>query len=42
MLREFPEKLATNNAEFLVRIALFENLNMKLERDFDCTSKRTT
>ena len=27
MLREFPEKLATNNTEFLVRIALFEKLD---------------
>lgn len=27
MLREFPEKIATNNAEFLVRIALFEKLD---------------
>ncbi|MFP3377124.1 helix-turn-helix transcriptional regulator [Bacillus sp. SIMBA_069] len=27
MLREFPEKIAINNAEFLVRIALFEKLD---------------
>ena len=34
MLREFPEKLATNNTEFLVRIALFENLTMRIEKRF--------
>ncbi|PHD61360.1 PadR family transcriptional regulator [Bacillus wiedmannii] len=33
MLREFPEKLATNNAEFLVRIALFEKLNYEARRE---------
>ncbi|EJR62481.1 hypothetical protein IIO_02412 [Bacillus cereus VD115] len=27
MLREFPEKIATNNAEVLVRIALFDKLD---------------
>ncbi len=32
MLREFPEKIATNNAEFLVRIALFEKIITKLEK----------
>ncbi|MGH0424932.1 MULTISPECIES: PadR family transcriptional regulator [Bacillus] len=33
MLREFPEKLATNNAEFLVRIALFEKLDYEARRE---------
>ena len=34
MLREFPERLATNNIEFLVRIALLKSLIMKLEKKF--------
>lgn len=33
MLREFPEKLATNNAEFLVRIALFEKLDYDARKE---------
>lgn len=33
MLREFPEKLATNNIEFLVRIALFEKLDYKSRKE---------
>lgn len=33
MLREFPEKLATNNAEFLVRIALFEKLEYEARKE---------
>ncbi|MCC2323620.1 PadR family transcriptional regulator [Bacillus wiedmannii] len=32
MLREFPEKIATNNAEFLVRIALFEKLDYEARK----------
>ncbi|MCU5223958.1 PadR family transcriptional regulator [Bacillus tropicus] len=33
MLREFPEKLATNNIEFLVRIALFEKLDYEARKE---------
>lgn len=33
MLREFPEKIATNNAEFLVRIALFEKLDYEARKE---------
>ncbi|PQZ57648.1 PadR family transcriptional regulator [Bacillus sp. MYb209] len=33
MLREFPEKTATNNAEFLVRIALFEKLDYEARKE---------
>ncbi|MGZ7149298.1 PadR family transcriptional regulator [Bacillus sp. BC08] len=33
MLREFPEKLATNNAEFLVRIVLFEKLDYESRKE---------
>lgn len=33
MLREFPEKLATNNIEFLVRIALFEKLDYETRKE---------
>ncbi|MDA2164395.1 PadR family transcriptional regulator [Bacillus thuringiensis] len=33
MLREFPEKLATNNIEFLVRIALFEKLDYEERKE---------
>ncbi|MFV8517155.1 PadR family transcriptional regulator [Bacillus sp. SBS7] len=33
MLREFPEKLATNNDEFLVRIALFEKLDYEARKE---------
>lgn len=33
MLREFPEKLATNNAEFLVRVALFEKLDCEARKE---------
>ena len=33
MLRDFPEKLATNNAEFLVRIALFEKLDYEARKE---------
>ncbi|MDP1458252.1 MULTISPECIES: PadR family transcriptional regulator [Bacillus cereus group] len=32
MLREFPEKIATNNAEFLVRITLFEKLDYEARK----------
>jgi DNA-binding PadR family transcriptional regulator len=33
MLREFPEKIATNNPEFLVRIALFEKLDYEARKE---------
>ncbi|MEC2554819.1 PadR family transcriptional regulator, partial [Bacillus tropicus] len=33
LLREFPEKLATNNIEFLVRIALFEKLDHEARKE---------
>ncbi|HDR7773956.1 TPA: PadR family transcriptional regulator [Bacillus paranthracis] len=33
MLREFPERLATNNIEFLVRIALFEKLDYEARKE---------
>ncbi|OOL13928.1 PadR family transcriptional regulator [Bacillus cereus] len=33
MLREFPKKLATNNIEFLVRIALFEKLDYEARKE---------
>ncbi|MGK3614272.1 PadR family transcriptional regulator [Bacillus cereus] len=33
MLRKFPEKLATNNIEFLVRIALFEKLDYEARKE---------
>ncbi|MBJ8054432.1 PadR family transcriptional regulator [Bacillus cereus] len=33
ILREFPEKIATNNAEFLVRIALFEKLDYEARKE---------
>ncbi|PEC82136.1 PadR family transcriptional regulator [Bacillus cereus] len=33
MLCEFPEKLATNNIEFLVRIALFEKLDYEARKE---------
>lgn len=33
MLREFPEKFATNNAEFLVRIVLFEKLDYEAKKE---------
>ncbi|PGK33968.1 PadR family transcriptional regulator [Bacillus anthracis] len=33
MLREFPEKLATNNVEFLVRITLFEKLDYETRKE---------
>jgi len=33
MLREFPEKIATNNAEFLVRIALFEKMDYDARKE---------
>ncbi|MCQ6567839.1 PadR family transcriptional regulator [Bacillus mycoides] len=33
MLREFPEKIATNNAEFLVRITLFEKLDYEARKE---------
>ncbi|MBE5106615.1 helix-turn-helix transcriptional regulator [Bacillus thuringiensis] len=33
MLREFPEKIATNNPEFLVRIALFEQLDYEARKE---------
>ncbi|MGG0290740.1 PadR family transcriptional regulator [Bacillus pacificus] len=33
MLRGFPEKLATNNIEFLVRIALFEKLDYEERKE---------
>ena len=33
MLREFPEKIATNNAEFLVHIALFEKLDYDARKE---------
>ncbi|GLV64304.1 PadR family transcriptional regulator [Bacillus mycoides] len=33
ILREFPEKIATNNTEFLVRIALFEKLDYEARKE---------
>lgn len=33
MLREFPKKIATNNTEFLVRIALFEKLDYEARKE---------
>ena len=42
MLREFPKNLRQIMQNFLFVSRYLKNLNMKLERDFDCTSKRTT
>ncbi|MBO1580692.1 PadR family transcriptional regulator [Bacillus sp. XF8] len=33
MMREFPEKLAANDAEFLVRVALFEKLDYEARKE---------
>ncbi|MED1411077.1 MULTISPECIES: PadR family transcriptional regulator [Bacillus] len=33
LLRDFPEKIAVNNAEFLVRIALFEKLDYQARKE---------
>ncbi|KFN03950.1 PadR family transcriptional regulator [Bacillus clarus] len=33
MLRDFPEKIATNNTEFLVRVALFEKLDYEARKE---------
>lgn len=33
MIREFPEKIAANNAEFLVRISLFEKLDYEARKE---------
>ncbi|MEI4620194.1 PadR family transcriptional regulator [Bacillus pfraonensis] len=33
MMREFPEKLAANEAEFLVRVALFEKLDYEARKE---------